>query len=187
MLVVDPDRADDVEAGALRGEPGEGPDGPVEALVGLDEADAEEHVLVAAGGRGWPGRVARSAVVRGDEVGAVVDEHDPRGRQAEPLEQLVALLGRVDRAPGRRPRSIEPGGATDDGSRRVAPAVVDLVDAELDLAAPPERGAEREASVPMRGPGSAAPVEDVGVELDDRPGRSPRISRAERRRRRPGP
>ena len=186
LLVVDPHRADDVEAGALPrrgprrpGRPGRSPCGAgrsrcrgtrARRRAGRAPARAVRPVGGACGPRSRRrGRRARPSV----------------GGHAEPVEQLVALLGRVHlhlrralQHPAGRDRRRVP---------RVAPAVVHLVEAHARPAGPP--GTRRRSAKPSVRAGArawTAPVEDVGVEVDDRPveaaasgGRGPR--------RRPGP
>ena len=98
---------------ALLGEPGEGSHRPVEALVGLDEPDAEEDVLVL--GSPSPARaVARSADVCTTKSAPCSTSTTLSGGRPEAVEQLVALLD-VCTCTRRRPRIQRV--ATDDGSR----------------------------------------------------------------------
>jgi hypothetical protein len=137
---------------------------PVEALVGLDEPDAQEDegVVRQAETPPGPGPVQGGAA---HERLAVVGHLDPGRRHAERAQERLALgLGVQHQAVHRAPHG---GHGRAHRRRGVAERVVDLVHPDLGAAGQPEGEREGGAGDGV-GAGTARDlVEEVGVELDD--------------------
>jgi hypothetical protein len=162
-LVLHADRAHDVEPGAGETEPGEGPDGAVEALVGLDEADGDEAERVGADAEGGADGGAIVRVDLGGEVGAVMDDLDPVRAEAEGFGEGGALgLGVHLDPPRRRPQAPQ-----ELAVHAGAPLRLELVDAELDVVGADAGAEQRCGHGEAFGDRRRVRVEDVGVVLDD--------------------
>ena len=164
VRLVQPGGADDVEPGALGAHAGERAHRPVEALVLLDEPDAQEDRARPGrrrATRGPPRGRPRSAARRWRRAGPDGSRRGSIGTAARNLSRSVSLwkYERVDAAE-QRPAGLRPHAAA------AGVVVLELVDPDLDLLGPAEGHGEARRR-PRRGARGAGAVEERRVPLQD--------------------